>query len=641
MKSPFSLQGLLVGTALSIVIGLVAPYGLVFQYFLIGFNPSSPGAIFFFFILTLFVNAILALIRRHFALSRADLVLIYCMLLMAVTMPTWGLGFFLIGTMIYPYYYATPENRFAELFHDLIPTWMAPQDMHAIEYFYEGLPKGASIPWGAWAEPMLWWFAFITALGLMLVCMSAILHRQWSVHERLTYPMAQLPQSMIEKGDNAASLVAPFFKSKVMWLGFAIPFICFSFTGLHHFFPVVPPFPFFHDRLWWFDHTVWLVLAFSFAWVGFFYLANLEISFSIWFFYVMLKFEEGVFKTLGIASTEKLSSYEYSQPADLTHQATGAVIVLVLYGLWIARVHLRDVLRNAWSPATGVDDSEELLSYRTATVGFLASLFFVTAWLWRSGVPALVLPVLVVVSLIFFILVARVVATAGVATARSPIVPAYFIISGFGTSILGSQGLIALNFTFTWQGESRTSPMVACSNGLKLAETIRGPKGRLFWGLMISLVCSLGAAVYISLHMAYTYGAVNLDALGTVGGHGWPYIGPTIMEMPEMNVRGWIFRGIGGLAEGFLVWAQHRWFWWPLHPLGFAIAVGWLTGHIWFSAMIAWGIKLMILHFWGPGMFQSLRPFFLGLILGEVAVAGFWGVIYHFTTEKGHWLTVM
>ena len=93
--------------------------------------------------------------------------------------------------------------------------------------------------------------------------------------------------------------------------------------------------------------------------------------------------------------------------------------------------------------------------------------------------------------------------------------------------------------------------MVACSNGLKLAETIRGPKGRLFWGLMISLVCSLGAAVYISLHMAYTYGAVNLDALGTVGGHGWPYIGPTIMEMPEMNVRGWIFRGIGGLAEGF------------------------------------------------------------------------------------------
>ena len=49
----------------------------------------------------------------------------------------------------------------------------------------------------------------------------------------------------------------------------------------------------------------------------------------------------------------------------------------------------------------------------------------------------------------------------------------------------------------------------------------------------------------------------------------------------------------------------------------------------------------MILHFWGPGMFQSLRPFFLGLILGEVAVAGFWGVIYHFTTEKGHWLTVM
>ena len=29
----------------------------------------------------------------------------------------------------------------------------------------------------------------IVAMGFMLICTSAILHRQWSVHERLAYPM--------------------------------------------------------------------------------------------------------------------------------------------------------------------------------------------------------------------------------------------------------------------------------------------------------------------------------------------------------------------------------------------------------------------------------------------------------------------
>ena len=179
--------------------------------------------------------------------------------------------------------------------------------------------------------------------------------------------------------------------------------IYFSCTGLHHFYPSVP-----ESRFWWpairlWRDTVSLPLAFSYAWIGFFYLVNLEISFSIWFFYVFCKFEDGIFSILGISSAEKLSSYEGSQSADLTHQATGAVIVFVLFILWSARGHFGDVLRKAWNPDTGVDDSEELLRYRTAVVGFAASFLFISFWLWRSGVPAIFLPVVLIVSLIFFI----------------------------------------------------------------------------------------------------------------------------------------------------------------------------------------------------------------------------------------------
>ena len=640
-KGAFSLKGLLVGTTLCIALGVLAPYGMLFQFYLIGNNSSSVGALFFFFVLTLLVSVLVRLLGRHLSLSRADLVLVYCMLLMAVTMPTWGLCFFLIGTIIYPYYYATPENRFAELFHHLIPSWMTPQDMRAIKDYYEGLPRGAPVPWGAWVEPLAYWFAFILALGLMLIALSAILHRQWSVHERLAYPMAQLPQRMIEGTRGTDSSARPFLSNWLVWLGFALPMVLFSLTGLHEFNPAVPEFQFYWERLWLFRHSVWLPMVVSFAWVGFFYLVSLEVTFSVWFFYLLCKLEEGVFQMLGVASTEKLSLYEYSQPSDLTHQGAGAVIVFILFGLWTARGHLRDVVAKAWNPSGGVDDSEELLSYRTAVGAFAASFLFVSFWLWRSGVPVLVVPILMIISLIFFILVARVVATAGIATARSPIVPAYFIISGFGTSILGAKGLVALGFTFIWHGEARMSPLVACANGLKLAEMIRGPKTVLFWGLMIAMAATLGVAVVTTLKLSYTHGAVNLWMLGNSGGHGWPYIAPTMLAMPEANMRGWLFTAIGGAVEGLLVWAQHRLFWWPLHPLGFAIGVGFLTGQIWLCALVTWILKLAVLHFGGGSLFQRLKPFFLGLILGEVCVGGVWGVIFVLTSEKGRMLTNM
>jgi hypothetical protein len=309
--------------------------------------------------------------------------------------------------------YATPENGYAELFHDHIPSWMVPQDLEAISHYYEGLPKGATINWWVWIEPLAYWFSLIMAMGFMLFCVSSILHRQWSVHERLAYPMLQLPNSMIEKGEGAFAAVAPLFRNKIMWIGFLIPMVYFSCTGLHHFYPSVPEFSFWLPGIRLFRETIHLPIAFSYAWIGFFYLVNLEISFSIWFFYVFCKFEDGLSSILGISSTEKLSGYEASQSADLTHQATGAVIVLFV--LWSARGHLVDVLRKVWNPDSGIDDSEELLRYRTAAIGFGASFSFIAFWLWLSGVPPVFLPVIIIiiiiVSLIFFIWVARAVAT--------------------------------------------------------------------------------------------------------------------------------------------------------------------------------------------------------------------------------------
>ena len=182
-------------------------------------QPLLSGALFF-FACVIFANIVVAFLGRRLALSKPDLVLIYCMLLMAVTVPTWGLMFFLIGTLVYPFYFATPENRFEDLFFDYIPQWMVPRDPEAIKGYYEGLPRGTPIPWEVWVEPMAWWLGLVVVMGFMLICLSGILHRQWSTHERLAYPMMQLRQGMLAGEEGAGSKIAPLFRNPVMWVGF-------------------------------------------------------------------------------------------------------------------------------------------------------------------------------------------------------------------------------------------------------------------------------------------------------------------------------------------------------------------------------------------------------------------------------------
>ena len=642
--SPFTLKGLLVGALLSLFIGIAAPYAIfMIQGSMMTLNISSPAAIFLFFVFTLFINVGLGLIGRRLALGRADLVLVYIMLLLACSVPTMPYVASLITVISGVSYFATPENQWEAIYLSRTPDWLVPKDYQAIKHFYEGLPEGQSIPWGVWVEPLAHWYGFFLVLSFMMICMSTILHRQWSNHERLTYPLAQVPLHMIGTEAGGVTRIGPLFRNKVMWMGFAVPFFMFSLTGLHHYFPFVPDMPFVIGRYYFFRGTIYWPMMLSYAWIGFFYLVNLEITFSIWFFYLLGKIQEGSFNTLGISSDERLSMYSTSQTADLTHQAMGAVLVFVLYGLSITCSQLRAVWRKAWRNNAGVDDSEEVLPYRVAFWGFFCSLLLIAVWLWSTGIPPVVLPLFLGACLVFYIMMTRVVATAGVPTTRVTMVAAYFVISTVGTSIIGTKALVALTYTYVWQSETRLFPMIPIANSLKLAENIPGSKRIVFWAMMVALVCSLAGATWIILELFYTHGGINLQRFFATGLPRRPFTDmvPPIMNATEPDVRGFIFTGIGGLIEGLLMFAHTRFYWWPLHPLGFVISVGWLTGWVWFSVFLSWLLKLIILKYGGGQLFKAARPFFLGLIIGEASVGGFWLVVDWVLGESGNFITFM
>jgi hypothetical protein len=80
-----------------------------------------------------------------------------------------------------------------------------------------------------------------------------------------------------------------------------------------------------------------------------------------------------------------------------------------------------------------------------------------------------------------------------------------------------------------------------------------------------------------------------------------------------------------------LMLARHRLLWWPLHPIGYPVSMVWLMDQLWFSIFLAWLFKLTIMKYGGPGLFQRAKPFFLGLIVGQFAIAGVWLVVDYLT----------
>jgi len=64
---------------------------------------------------------------------------------------------------------------------------------------------------------VLGWAVFLFILVFVMLCINAILRRQWIERERLTYPIIQLPLEMATSR-GAASI----FRNRLMWIGFSI-----------------------------------------------------------------------------------------------------------------------------------------------------------------------------------------------------------------------------------------------------------------------------------------------------------------------------------------------------------------------------------------------------------------------------------
>ena len=633
------MRALLVGTLGAAAIGAGVPYcNMVLQGSRIASYFNTPAAIILFFVLVLMGNTGVGLVRRSSMLSQGEMALIYIMWIVATAIPEFGLTQFLLPDITAIIYFATPENAWLDTLLPFIPDWIIPDHrMDAIKGFYEGHAEGTAIPWDLWLKPLTYWAPFVLSLYLAMISSMSILRKQWVDQERLIFPLAQLALAMTEEGEGKRRpLLGPLFRNPLLWLGFAVPAVLQTINGLNPYFPFMP-------RIYWgtqidlFGGTVSIPLRLSFQMLGFSYFINKDIALGLVFFYLLNTVQQGIFNTLGLQEVDAvLGPYSSYTGTIIVHQGFGAMMMLVVFGLWTARRHLKGVWLAACGRAGGADDSGEIMSYRAAVLVLVGSLVFMGVWLFQSGLPGWITPIYVGLAFLLFIGITRVVAEGGVAFIFAPMVASDFVAAGFGTQALGGTGVLALAFTYVWASDILTFVMAAAANGLKLAtETIARNRRIVFWGMLLAIVATLVSSVWAIVILAYEYGGINTD------GFFFNYVN----RLPFQNAAArlgalegphwinWLYTWMGAVVMGLLMFAQKRWLWWPLHPLGFPISA--VFGTMFFSVLMAWVLKTVVLKYGGPKLYMATKPFFLGLILGQFVTAGFWLLVSEFTGIPG------
>jgi len=620
-------RAFLLGAVFSIIIGFVSPYTVMaIQPMGMSADFITAGAIFCLLFILGILNSILKLFKNP--LNKKELILIYSMMIAASAVPCWGFMLNLIPIISGLFYFATPENEWAEFIHPHIKDFLAPQDKKAITNFFEGTYSSPSMPWKTWVVPLISWLALMMVLYFVMICMMVIMRKQWVKNERLAFPLTILPLEMTGKG---------FFKDRLMWLGFSISFFILSLGALHNYFPAVPQLTFWK----WinlYKGSTYIILNLSFSILGFSYLVNLDVSLSLWLFHLLSRAETVLFSVFNYTIPGGTPLQCGSSPMT-THQGMGAMITFVVFIFWMSRRHLSDVLRSVFKREKELEGGG--LSFSTAFWGIIIGLIFLGFWLWMSGLPALVTPLFLFGAFVVFLGLTRIVAEGGVGFCRAQCIPQPFVIFGIGSKALGPQGLVALGLTYTWVSDIRSIVMTSVLHGFKMADSTKLSDKKIVRGIFLAVFLAFIVSYVTVIRSGYEFGALNAQK-------SWFFNSLPVAVAREITTKlqqpvgaetvmlRWMFTGVGAAFMSLLIFMRYRFLWFPVHYLGFPINDTWIIANAWFSIFLGWLIKRVMLRWGGLRAYRNLRPLFLGFILGTIVCAGVWLIVDAMTGMKGN-----
>ncbi len=632
-RAGISLRAILIGLVLVAVVCFVVSYAeLVLMSIQIGFLQMPPAVIGMFFFLLL-LNKAMQRIRRAFGLSAGELMMIYCMMLAASMISSRGIMEKIIPLLVTPSYFANVANRWQELFYPHMKNWMVPFDPQSppphfnAQRFFEGLRAGETIPWGAWIVPLAAWGVLVLLVIFAFLCLATILRRQWVDNEKLSFPLVQAPLELV-RDEQGSSL----FSSKLFWGGVGLPALIFAFNGLHNWYPNVPEILLSQNINQYLVNPPWDSMYFctaylSFAAIGFFFLLPSDLLFAIWFFAIVALLQDVAAASFNM---EPLAMPMYGTPLFIAYQTAGAYVVLAGYLIYMGLPHLKKVARAAIA-GEKADDEQELMPYRVAFWGLLASFALIMGWCLLAGMSLWVAVLEFGVFLFIIALVmARSTAEAGMLMTETSFRPVDFYRMFAPVHTLGPGNVMMLTFfDSAFLRDQRGLLLTGFLDGLKISDGTNVRRRAFLPVFAIAIVAALLIAGYLQIWLPYHKGGITLYTYVYQGNNlrGFQEYQQHMAGTTALTWQAPVFFAVGVVFTIFLSYMRAMFFWWPFHPLGYALCISWTTSVFWFPCLVAWVVKSLILRYGGMKLYLKARPWFLGMILGEFGMAVVWALI--------------
>ena len=642
-------------------------------------NHLPGGALAYLVLVGLVWNGIAGKFSKKLALGPGELTVVLCATFVACFPPTSGLFRYMTRILMLPWYHLPGKPDWAA--HgllDFLPRsfypWPGPDvagaepgTPEAIAYqrvyqgYFTGLVSGtqslplSEIPFAAWGGALLRWGPLVLLFALSSIALQFLVHRQWSDHEQLSFPVAQVAGSFCARADGRPG-VPDIFRNRLFWYGFAPVFLFYlleflgtkfpsSFPTMREVFPafkswwvpIYTPFPAVKHGGWYFWNLCGQTLFFTI--VGAAYFVSSEISLTMGL---------SVFLTVAFGM-----GYYYTTGAPvgggrIEISCAGAYVGYTVMLLWTGRTYFRRVFARALGrgmPLTG-DDEAAVLAARIFVVAFagFSCMLRLVGFDWPFAL------LFAATMQMCYLVITRILCETGIPFLSFGYNPMMLQECLLGPGAVGPRNLVLGRWLFAMLAhDPRECLMPYVATAAKVADDRGLRLRRVFWGIVGTVALALAIAFAATLRNHYATGAMT-DAYAS----GWAVVSPfnqcatyaqqlkdigdwplslqgtvaqrlSLLRASPPHLRFFLFGLVAVVAVSAL---RYRFSRFPIHPVLFLTCGSYTATACWGSFLLGWFVKTLVVRFGGGRSYQRLKPLFVGLVAGEVVFVGV-NVIYN------------
>ena len=630
---------------------------------------STPTAVYgMLIILVLAINPLITRLRARFRLTGSELAVALALTIIPCCIPSAGLMETFPNVVMMPHHFAKTDPGWkAEGIVEMAPDVMLPDpsdDDTVVTGYVQGLSTGtqstgvSDVPWSAWGKTLAFWLPMALLLWGGLIGLALVVHRQWSKHERLPYPIATFTEALLPPDGGKGR---PVYLERLFLVGCgAVMFI--HLTGYLH--------------AWWPDYTFELPRRFYlysfrklmpmmedppgtglvrvsvvFTVVGLAFFLPKDVSFSLGIGPTVFSVLGGILAGYGVAMGGA-TFYDMSLRRALQAGAYAGLLVIVLY---TGRRYYWCTLRAAAGlkspdpvPPHAVWGARILIGCAVAfAVGLMA--------VGLSWPLAILYTALIVAA---YACIGRLSAETGLIFIQLYWEPAALVVALFGVRAVGpTAALIMFLVSSALILDTRESIVPFVLNSLRVVDARRVSIGRVSALSVGALLLGLAIAVPVTLAIKYDRGT-NLS-------YRWASLAAPRHAFDEavrikrrVQTQGMLSQSetaggcsrllsispsptlVAGFTAALLVFlalsvARLRFPSWPLHPV---MLLTWATfpgGVFAGSILIGFVVKYAVAKYGGDKAYRRLKPLMIGLIAGDMAFgigASVIGGIYYAVT---------